>query len=45
VEFKADPFNIEGKFLLKLFDKAPADVAERSDEVGKNPDVHVSGGP
>jgi len=45
MEFKADPFNMNRELLLKRFDKAPADVAERSDEVGKYPDVHVSGGP
>jgi hypothetical protein len=41
MEFVAYPFSVEGEFLLKRVDKSPADITERSDKIGKDPDVHA----
>lgn len=32
----AEPFHLEIEFLLKQFDKTLADIAERSDVIGKD---------
>ena len=37
----ADPFILYGEFFLERFDKSLADVTKRSDEIGKDPDVHL----
>jgi hypothetical protein len=39
------PFNREAELLLQLFDDALADVAERSDIIGKDPDPYAHGMP
>jgi hypothetical protein len=41
VKFVADPFILYGEFFLERFDKSLADVAERSNKIGKDPDIHV----
>jgi hypothetical protein len=42
MDFDAPPFYLKIEFLLQLFDDALADVAERSDIIGKdlNTDRH-----
>ena len=39
----ADPFILYGEFFLERFDKSLADVAERSDKIGKDPYIHFLG--
>jgi hypothetical protein len=41
VKLVADPFILYGEFFLERFDKSLADEAEWSDEIGKDPDIHV----
>ncbi len=43
MKFIAHPFILYGKFFFERFDKTLADVAERSDEVRKNPYIHILG--
>ena len=37
----ADPFILYGEFFLERFDKSLADVAKRSNKIGKDPDFHM----
>jgi len=41
MKFIAHPFILYGEFFLERFDKTLADVAERSNEIGKDPYIHV----
>ncbi len=41
MKFITHPLVLYGEFLLERFDKALADVTERSDKIGKDPYIHM----
>ncbi|HAK60043.1 MAG TPA: hypothetical protein DCO77_06615 [Nitrospiraceae bacterium] len=45
MDLDTQPLHLEVEFLLQLFDKSLADVAERSYIVGKDPNVYAHTAP
>ena len=43
MDLESDPFHLEVEFLLQRIDKSHADIAERSDVIGKDPNANAHG--